>query len=69
MAKAAIINKGIVNINVEDCLINNSLIAGSSRYAIAEVLAAKRSEKKNRQKNFRYVFFCIIFVESFENLN
>ena len=50
MAKAAIINKGIVNINVEDFLTNNSLIAGSSRYAIAEVLAAKRSEKKTDKK-------------------
>ena len=46
MAKATIINKGIVNINVEDFLTNNSLIAGSSRYAIAEVLTAKGVKKK-----------------------
>ena len=57
MAKAAMINKGIVNINFDDCLINNSLIAGSSRYAIAEVLAAKRSEKKTDKKILVKYFF------------
>tara|TARA_B100000424_G_scaffold237774_1_gene203462 strand:- start:815 stop:994 length:180 start_codon:yes stop_codon:yes gene_type:complete len=57
IAKAAIINKGIVNINVEDCLINNSLMAGSSRYAIAEVLPAKRSEKKTDKNILGKYFF------------
>ena len=57
MAKAAIINKGIVNINVEDCLINNSFIAGSNRYAIAEVLAAKTSEKKTDKNILGKYFF------------
>ena len=44
--KATIIKKGMTNIRLEDCLMNSSLIAGSSKYAIDEVLPASSNEKK-----------------------
>ena len=44
--KAKIINEGITNIKFSDLLINSSLIAGSNKYATAEVLPSKRTEKK-----------------------
>jgi hypothetical protein len=54
---AKIINEGITNIKFSDLLINSSLIAGSNKYATAEVLPAKRIEKKTDIKILLKYFF------------
>jgi len=55
--KAKIIKKGMIKI--KDCclLINRCLIAGSSKYATAEVLPAKIKENKTDTKIFLNYFF------------
>ena len=52
MVKAKIIKRGIIKISVDDLLIKSSLIAGSSKYATDEVLAANINEKKTDIKIF-----------------
>ncbi len=56
-AKAKIIKPGIVYNILEFWFMKSSSIAGSSKYAIAEVLAAKRSEKKTDKNILGKYFF------------